>query len=120
MRDPRNHLRTLVDRGNALKREAEDLVRNAQTLSPRLAMGRAVLRLLDVEGRRVCAGTPPRNERASRPTERPPRVVRTAVRGCDPPVAHDLRYQEQSYQSGQQCDLDKPDGTREEIQASRH
>lgn len=52
MRDPRADLRSLVERGQALQRDVETLVHEAKLLNPRLAMGRTVLRLLDVDARR--------------------------------------------------------------------
>ena len=52
MRNPRDDLKDLVERGRALQHEVEVLVNDARMLNPRLAMGRTVLRLLDVGGRR--------------------------------------------------------------------
>src|SRR6266508_2743068 len=52
MQNPRDELRSLIDRGKALQHEAEVLLHDAKMLNPRLAMGRTVLRLFDVGGRR--------------------------------------------------------------------
>ncbi len=51
MRDPRSDLRALIERGRALRREVEALLDDAKLLNSRLAMGRTVLRVLDVEAR---------------------------------------------------------------------
>lgn len=52
IRDPRPDLRSLVERGRALHREVETLLQDARLLNPRLAMGRTVLRALDIDVRR--------------------------------------------------------------------
>src|SRR6266508_1403363 len=52
MRNPKDDLTSQIDRGKALQHEVEVLLHDAKMLSPRLTMGRTVLRLLDVGGRR--------------------------------------------------------------------
>jgi len=52
MRNPKDDLRLQIERGKALQHEVEVFLHDAKMLNPRLAMGRTVLRLFDVGGRR--------------------------------------------------------------------
>jgi hypothetical protein len=52
MRNPKDDLRSQIERGKALRNEVETLLHDARMLNPRLAIGRTVLRLFEVGGRR--------------------------------------------------------------------
>ena len=55
MRNPKDDVGLLIERGKALHGEVETVINDARMLNPRLAMGGTVLRLLDVGGRRDIA-----------------------------------------------------------------
>jgi len=52
MRNPKDDLGPLIERGRALQGDVKTLLHDAKMLNPRFALGRTVLRLFDVGGRR--------------------------------------------------------------------